>query len=79
MMVQPGAGPATCEPKPSQMAALQQIDPGHRSVYAADFAEFAARIDRLDTDLQQVFADPLAEDWAANLRRVAEKFKAALK
>jgi zinc transport system substrate-binding protein len=24
-------------------------------------------------------ADPLAEDWAANLRRVAEKFEAALK
>lgn len=26
-----------------------------------------------------VIADPLAEDWPANLRRVAEKFEAALR
>ena len=28
---------------------------------------------------QVAFADPLAEDWPANLREVADKFKAALK
>jgi zinc transport system substrate-binding protein len=27
---------------------------------------------------QVVFADPLAEDWMANLRQVAASFKAAL-
>jgi hypothetical protein len=28
---------------------------------------------------QVAFADPLAQDWIANLRRVADKFQAALK
>jgi len=28
---------------------------------------------------QVAFADPLAEDWLANLRQVADKFRAALK
>ncbi len=28
---------------------------------------------------QIAFADPLAPDWADNLRRVSEKFKAAFK
>lgn len=139
------------------MTALQEIDPGHRTVYAANYNRFAAALDELDAHLKAVFegrqglrfmvyhpswgyfaaayglrqvpieiegkdpkpahlqalierarrekirvifvqpqfstksaevvareiggqvvhADPLAENWAANLRAVAEKFKAA--
>jgi zinc transport system substrate-binding protein len=141
------------------LAALQEADPAHRSVYEANFKEFTARIDQLDADLkrtfagktglqfmvfhpawgyfahayglkqvpieiegkdpkpaqlqeliqharennikvvfvqpqfstksaelvareiggQVAFANPLAEDWMANLRQVADKFQAALK
>lgn len=141
------------------LAALQEADPAHRSVYEANFKEFTARIDQLDTDLkktfagkkglqfmvfhpawgyfahayglkqapieiegkdpkpaqlkeliqharengikvvfvqpqfstksaeliareiggQVAFANPLAEDWMANLREVADKFESALK
>jgi zinc transport system substrate-binding protein len=141
------------------LAALQEADPAHRSVYEANFKAFTARIDQLDTDLKNTFAgkkglqfmvfhpawgyfahayglkqvpieiegkdpkpaqlkeliqharengikvvfvqpqfstksaelvareiggqvafvDPLAEDWMANLREVADKFHSALK
>jgi len=141
------------------LAALQEADPAHRSVYEANFKEFTAQIDKLDADLKQTFegkeglqfmvfhppwgyfahayglkqvpieiegkdpkpaqlkkliqharedgikvvfvqpqfstksaelvareiggqvafVDPLAEDWMANLRQVADKFEAALK
>ncbi len=141
------------------LAALQEADPVHRSVYEANFKEFTAQIDKLDADLkktfegkeglqfmvfhppwgyfahayglkqvpieiegkdpkpaqlkkliqharekgikvvfvqpqfstksaelvareiggQVAFADPLAEDWMANLRQVADKFQAALR
>lgn len=141
------------------LSALQEVDPGNRSVYKANYQEFSARIDQLDADLgkifaektglrfmvfhpawgyfaqayglkqvpieiegkdpkpaqlkalihharesgvrvvfvqpqfstksanvvareiggQVIFADPLAEDWMANLREVATKFQAALK
>ena len=139
--------------------ALQGLDPAHRSVYEANYGQFAASIDALDRQLkhlfagkqgmqfmvfhpawgyfahayglqqlpiefegkapkpaqlrevieharakgikvifvqpqfsvksaklvareiggQVVFADPLAEDWLANMRRIAERFEAALK
>lgn len=141
------------------LAALQEADPVHRSVYEANFKAFTAQIDQLDADLEKTFAgktdlqfvafhpawgyfahayglkqvpieiegkdpkpaqlkeliqharenkikvvfvqpqfstksaelvareiggrvafaDPLAEDWLANLRQVADKFRAALK
>jgi zinc transport system substrate-binding protein len=141
------------------LAALQEADPVHRSVYEANFKAFTAQIDQLDADLkktfagktglqflvfhpswgyfahayglkqvpieiegkdpkpaqlkeliqharengikvvfvqpqfstqsaevvareiggQVAFADPLAENWMANLRQVADKFQAALK
>jgi zinc transport system substrate-binding protein len=141
------------------LAALQEIDPAHRSVYEDNFKAFTARIDQLDADLkktftgkkglqfmvfhpawgyfahayglkqapieiegkdpkpaqlreliqharedkikvvfvqpqfsvksaelvareiggQVAFANPLAEDWMANLRQVSDKFQAALK
>lgn len=38
------------------LAALQEADPAHRSVYEANFKEFTARIDQLDTDLKNTFA-----------------------
>jgi zinc transport system substrate-binding protein len=38
------------------LAALQEADPAHRSVYEANFEEFTARIDQLDTDLKNTFA-----------------------
>ncbi len=141
------------------LAALQEADPVHQSVYEANFDAFAAQIDQLDADLKQIFkgktglqfmvfhpswgyfahayglkqvpieiegkdpkpaqlkelieharengikvvfvqpqfstqsaevvareiggqvafADPLAEDWMANVREVANKFQSALK
>jgi zinc transport system substrate-binding protein len=141
------------------MNTLQEIDPGHRAVYEANYRQFVAQIDQLDTELKTIFAgqqglqfmvfhpawgyfaqtyglkqvpveiegkspkpaqlkelikharksdikvvfvqpqfssksaklvaneiggqvafaDPLAENWLANLREVAEKFKATLK
>jgi zinc transport system substrate-binding protein len=143
----------------SILAALQEADPAHGSVYEANFKAFATRIDQLDADLKKTFSgktgmqflvfhpawgyfahayglkqvpieiegknpkpaqlkellehakenhikvvfvqpqfstksaeliakeiggqvaftDPLAENWMANLRQVADKFKAALK
>jgi zinc transport system substrate-binding protein len=38
------------------LAALQEVDPGHRNVYEANFQNFAARIDQLDADLKKTFA-----------------------
>ncbi len=141
------------------LAALQEADPVHRSVYETNFKAFTAQLDQLDADLKQIFkgktglqfmvfhpswgyfaqayglkqvpieiegkdpkpaqlkelieharengikvvfvqpqfstqsaevvareiggqvafADPLAEDWMANLREVANKFQSALK
>jgi zinc transport system substrate-binding protein len=141
------------------LAALQETDPAHRSIYEANFKAFTSQIDQLDAGLKKTFAgkkglqfmvfhpawgyfahayglkqvpieiegkdpkpaqlkklieharengikvvfvqpqfssksaelvareiggqvafvDPLAEDWMANLREVADKFQAALK
>jgi len=38
------------------LAALQEIDPAHKSVYAANCRKFTAEIDRLDDELNQVFS-----------------------
>lgn len=38
------------------LAALQEVDPVHRSVYEANFKEFATQIDQLDADLKEIFA-----------------------
>ena len=40
----------------SILAALQEIDPAHRSVYEANFKAFVAQIDQLDSDLKRTFA-----------------------
>jgi len=38
------------------LAALQEADPAHRSVYEANFKAFIAQIDQLDADLKKTFA-----------------------
>jgi len=38
------------------LAALQEADPVHRSVYGANFKAFSAQIDQLDADLKKIFA-----------------------
>jgi zinc transport system substrate-binding protein len=38
------------------LAALQEADPGTRSVYEANFKAFATQINRLDADLKKTFA-----------------------
>jgi zinc transport system substrate-binding protein len=38
------------------LAALEEIDPGHKDFYAANFRQFSTAIDRLDTELRQIFA-----------------------
>jgi ABC-type Zn uptake system ZnuABC Zn-binding protein ZnuA len=38
------------------LAALQEADPAHRSVYEANFKAFTAQIDQLDADLKKTFA-----------------------
>lgn len=38
------------------LAALQEIDPGHKDAYASNYREFISRIDDLDADLKKTFA-----------------------
>mgnify|MGYP002064142738 CR=1 FL=1 len=38
------------------LAALQEVDPVHQSVYEANFKAFTAEIDRLDAGLKKIFA-----------------------
>ena len=38
------------------LAALQEVDPVHRSVYEANFKAFTKEIDQLDADLKKIFA-----------------------
>ncbi len=39
------------------LTALQEIDPSHRDVYAANFNQFVSRIDKLDAELKTTFAN----------------------
>jgi zinc transport system substrate-binding protein len=69
-------------PKPAQLKEL--IEHARENNIKVVFAQpqFSAKSARLvagEIGGQVVFADPLAEDWLANLREVADKFKAALK
>jgi zinc transport system substrate-binding protein len=70
------------EPKPAQLKALIEFarNKGVQAVFAqpqqsSRSAEMVAR----EIGGRVVSADPLAEDWAANLRAVARQFKAALR
>ena len=38
------------------LTALQEIDPAHKSVYAANARQFTAEIDRLDAELKKTFS-----------------------
>ncbi|MCP4745266.1 MAG: zinc ABC transporter solute-binding protein [Desulfobacteraceae bacterium] len=69
-------------PKPADLKEL--IKHGRKKHIIVIFAQpqFSAKSAKLiarEINGQVVFADPLAKDWMANLLKVAEKFKAALK
>lgn len=70
------------DPKPAQLKALIE----HAREEAINVVFVQPQFSRRSAELiareiggQVVVADPLAEDWAANLRRVADKFEVALK
>lgn len=70
------------EPKPAQLAQL--IEHARKEGIRVIFVQPQFSVKNAETVAkairgQVVFADPLAEDWAKNLRDVAAKFKAALK
>jgi zinc transport system substrate-binding protein len=70
------------EPKPAELQYLIKYarDQGIKVVFVQpQFSWLAAQAIAKSIDGQIVFVDPLAADWAANLRQVAIKFKAALK
>ena len=70
------------EPKPRELQALIEHarKSGIRIVFAQpQFSKRSAETVARDINGQVVFADPLAKDWFANLKAVAEKFEAALK
>jgi zinc transport system substrate-binding protein len=70
------------DPKPAQLKALIQHarDRDIRVVFVQpQFSTKSASVVAREIGGQVVFADPLAEDWMANLREVAAKFKAALR
>jgi zinc transport system substrate-binding protein len=69
-------------PKPAQLKALIQHarDKRIKVVFVQpQFSTQSAEVVAREISGQVAFADPLAEDWMANLREVADKFQAALK
>jgi zinc transport system substrate-binding protein len=69
-------------PKPAQLQALieRARQKGITVIFVQpQFSTKSAALIAKEIHGQVVFADPLAEDWQANLRQVARKFKAALK
>jgi zinc transport system substrate-binding protein len=70
------------EPKPAQLKELIEHarKNGIKVVFVQpQFSTKSAEVVAKEIGGQVAFADPLAENWAANLREVARKFKAALK
>ncbi len=70
------------DPKPSQLKGLieQARAGGIRVVFVQpQFSNKSAELVAKEIGGQVAFADPLAEDWLANLRNVASKFRAVLK
>ena len=70
------------EPKPSQLRELIEHAKKEKIKVVFVQPQFSTKTAKLiakEIDGQVAFADPLAEDWMANLRHVADKFKAALK
>jgi zinc transport system substrate-binding protein len=69
------------DPKPAQLKAL--IDHARKKHIKAifvqpQFSSKSAELIAKAIDGQVILADPLASDWSDNLRKVAQKFKAAL-
>lgn len=70
------------DPKPAQLKTLIEHarEKGIKVIFVQpQFSIRNAEIVAREIGGQVAFADPLAEDWMANLREVAENFKAALK
>jgi len=69
------------EPKPAQLKKLIEYarTEGIKVVFAQpQFSAKSATLIAREIGGQVAFADPLAEDWIANLRQVADKFRNAL-
>lgn len=69
-------------PKPARLSELVQYarESGIRVVFVQpQFSAKSAELIAREIKGQVAFADPLAEDWLANLREVANKFQAVLK
>jgi zinc transport system substrate-binding protein len=70
------------EPKPAELQSLIQYakERGIKVIFVQpQFSWQSAQAIAKSIDGQVVFVDPLAADWAKNLRQVAARFKAALK
>jgi zinc transport system substrate-binding protein len=70
------------DPKPAQLKALIQHarEDGIKVIFVQpQFSAKSAKLVAQEIGGQVAFADPLAEDWMANLREVAGKFQKALK
>ncbi len=70
------------DPKPAQLKELIEHarENGIKVVFVQpQFSSKSAELVAREIGGQVAFADPLAEDWMANLRQVAQKFQAALK
>jgi zinc transport system substrate-binding protein len=70
------------EPKPAQLKELIQHARKKRIKVVfvqPQFSTKSAKLVAREIGGQVAFADPLAEDWIANLRQVADKFQSALK
>jgi zinc transport system substrate-binding protein len=70
------------DPKPAQLKALIEHArwDGINVVFVQpQFSAKSARLVAKEIGGEVAFVDPLAENWAANLREVADRFKAALK
>lgn len=69
-------------PKPAELQAMiaHARQNGIKVVFVQpQFSTKSAELVAKEIGGEVVFADPLAEDWLANLQKVAKKFKAALK
>jgi zinc transport system substrate-binding protein len=69
-------------PKPAQLKALiEAARAAHISVIFVQpqFSAKSAQLVAKEIGGKVVFADPLAEDWMANLRGIADTFKTALR
>jgi zinc transport system substrate-binding protein len=70
------------DPKPAQLKKLIQHarESGIKVIFVQpQFSTQSAEVVAREIGGQVAFANPLAEDWMANLRHVADKFQAALK